>query len=101
MTKDILYLDILCRISKRTLHYKFCARHPYGKTPPLPIGHYITGSHNIESIRSFIRVIQEKERAAYQDGFPDPSLIITDYSLAFIMACIKEFCKENLKIYIN
>ena len=37
----------------------------------------------------------------YQDGFSDPRLIITDYSLALIMAFIKEFCKENLKTYIN
>ena len=37
----------------------------------------------------------------YQAGLSDPKLIITDYSLALIMACINKFCKENLKTYIN
>ena len=105
--EDVLYLDATGQLTldlldfKRTLHYMFCVRHPYYKTPPLPIGHYITGSHNIESVRSFIRVIQEKERVVYQDGLSDPRLITTGYSVALIMACIKEFCKENLKTYIN
>ena len=78
-----------------------CVRHPYGKTPPLPIVQYLSSSHNVESIRSFFMIMQEKEKNLFNGRVATPRLIMTDYSLALILSCLSEFAKESLQQYIN
>ena len=68
---DIIYIDATGRITlyskdyKRILLYTLCVRYPYGKTLPLPIAQYLWSSHNVESIRSFFMILQEKEKIVF------------------------------------
>ena len=102
---DIAYIDATGRVTleskdyKRILLYMLCVRHPYGKNPPLPIAQYLSSSHNVESIRSFFMIMQEKEKNVFNGRVTTPRLIMTDYSLALILSCLSEFVKENLEDY--
>ena len=104
---DIVYIDATGRVTleskeyKRILLYTLCVRHSYGKTPPLPIAQYLSNSHNVESIRSFYMILQEKEKIVFNGRVATPRLIMTDYSLALILSCLSEFAKESLQQYIN
>ena len=77
---DIVHIDGTGRVTleskdcKRILLYTLCVRHPYGKTPPLPIAQYLSNSHNMESIRSFFTVLQEKEKIVFNGRVATPRL---------------------------
>ena len=96
---DIVYIDATGRVTleskeyKRILLYTLCVTHSYGKTPPLPIAQYLSNSHNVESIRSFYMILQEKEKIVFNGRVATPRLIMTDYSLALILSCLSEFEK--------
>ena len=104
--RDILYFDATGLLTleskeyKRILHYILCVRHPNRKTPSLPIGHFITSSHSVESIKSFLMTLQEKKELVFGVQAM-PRLLLTDYSLALILASLRVFSKETLKQYIN
>ncbi|XP_066911972.1 uncharacterized protein [Clytia hemisphaerica] len=104
--QDIVYLDATGSVTlplkecKRILLYSLCVRHPYGLAPPLPIAQYLSSSHSVPSIRRFLMSLQEKEKLVF-NKISRPSLILVDYSVALIVACVNEFCGESLPEYIN
>ena len=77
---DIVHIDGTGRVTleskdcKRILLYTLCVRHPYVKTPPLAIAQYLSNSHNMESIRSFFTVLQEKEKIVFNGRVATPRL---------------------------
>ena len=64
---DVLYIDATGSVTDklkwlpRVLYYVAVVRHPYGKTPPLPIGEFISSKHDQFAIEEFLRMIHEKE----------------------------------------
>ena len=69
--RDILYFDATggvvekLRQYKRILYYAFCVRHPYGKTPPLPVAEFVSSSHTKDSISRSISMFREKEKLIF------------------------------------
>ena len=104
---DILYIDATGRVTEnvkgcnRILYYVAAIRHPFGKSPPIPIAEYITTSHDQYSIRQFLMAIHEKEYRRNKANIANPWLVMTDYSWAILLACMKEFCYSSLEEYLN
>ena len=104
---DILYIDTTVRVTEnvkgcnRKLHYVAAIRHPFGKSPPIPIAEYITTSHDQYSIRQFLMAIHDKEYRRNKANITNPRLVMIDYSWAIILACMKEFCTSSLEEYLN
>eukprot|EP00112_Aurelia_sp_Birch-Aquarium-sp1_P007867 Seg1859.4 transcript_id=Seg1859.4/GoldUCD/mRNA.D3Y31 product="Histone lysine demethylase PHF8" protein_id=Seg1859.4/GoldUCD/D3Y31 len=105
--RDIIYFDATGSVVrkmpqfKRILYYSLCVRHPYEESPPLPVAEYVSSSHTTESIRRMITTLREKERLIFGGKCVQPALILTDNSLAMIMACLSEFNQETVKQYID
>ncbi len=81
------------------MYYAVVVRHPYGKTPPLPVCEFISSSHDQYAIGT-LRAIHEKEFEKYKHT-TNPRLILMDFSWAIILACVREFCGENIIEYVN
>ena len=45
--------------------------------------------------------IHEKEYRGNEGNITNPRLIITDFSWAIILACMKEFCNNDLREYLD
>ena len=64
---DMLYIDATGTATDRIkryskiLYYVAAIRHPFGKSPPIPVADCITTSHDQISIRYFLMAIHEKE----------------------------------------
>ena len=103
---NIIYIDATGSVTdkikrlNRILYYAVVIRHPYGKTPPLPICEFISSSHDQYAIGTFLRAIHEKEFEKYKHT-TNPRLILMDFSWAIILACVREFCGENIIDYVN
>ncbi len=105
---DILYIDATGSLVrqmknyKRLLYYAAVIRHPYNCGLPMPIAEYITSNHNCFSIRSFLTMIHKKECHKYSSkGLTNPKLILIDFSMALILACLDEFCGESISKYLS
>ena len=104
--KDPLYIDATGTVVedikeyKRILYYCVAVRNPLGGTPPLPVVEYITSNHTVTSIRSPLISLRAKEKDLF--GFNiSPPLIISDFSYALIIPCLMEFCREDVREYLN
>ena len=105
--RDIVYFDatgsVVQKMScyKRILYYALCVRHPFGKTPPLPVAEFISSSHSTESICRGLMLLREKEKQIYSGKFSYPALVLVDNSLAMILACLQAFNNETLPKYVD
>ena len=103
---DVLYIDATGSVTdqakwlSKVLYYAAVVRHPYGRTPPLPVAEFITNKHDQFAIEEFLRMLHEKEYRKYKKT-TNPRMIMTDFSWAIIQACLKVFCSENLSEYLN
>ena len=81
VSRDILYIDatgtVIDKIKGygRLLCYVAAIRHPFGKSPPLPIAEYITTMHDQFSIRQFLMAIHEKEYRKKRHHYQPPSCV--------------------------
>jgi hypothetical protein len=108
---DIVYIDATGKLFSaeglrdrgRLLYYAMVVRHPYAKYPPIPIVEYITSCHTTDSIRVMLRTLKEKEKEVYPNVscYPTPAVVMTDFSMAIINACIREFANENVEDYLT
>ena len=63
----ILYIDANGTVTDRIkgfskiVYYVTAIRHPFGRSPPIPVAEYITNAHDQFSIRQFLMGIHEKE----------------------------------------
>eukprot|EP00112_Aurelia_sp_Birch-Aquarium-sp1_P016905 Seg387.10 transcript_id=Seg387.10/GoldUCD/mRNA.D3Y31 product="hypothetical protein" protein_id=Seg387.10/GoldUCD/D3Y31 len=105
--RDILYLDATGTVVKqlksfkRILFYSLCVRHPYGKSPPLPVTKFLSSSHRKEAISRSLSLLREKEKMIFNGNSSQPALIMVDNSYAIILACLHEFNNETLQQYID
>ena len=103
---DVLYIDATGSVTdqakwlSRVLYYVAVVRHPYGRTPPLPVAEFITNKHDQFAIEEFLRMLHEKEYRKYKQT-TNPRMVMTDFSWAIIQACLKVFCNETLTEYLN
>ena len=85
---------------KKILYYAAVTQHPHRDSPPLPVAEYITTKQDQYLIRQFLGTIHEQECIKYNNGnVRNPKLIMHDYSMAIIQACLNEFCNENMRDY--
>jgi hypothetical protein len=108
---DIVYIDATGKLFSaeglrdrgRLLYYAMVVRHPYAKYPPIPIVEYITSCHTTDSIRVMLRTLKEKEKEVYPNVscYPTPAVVMTDFSMAIINACIRECANENVEDYLT
>ena len=98
-----LFSDEGLRNRGRLLYYAMVIRHPYAKYPPIPIVEYITSCHTTDSIRVMFRTLKEKHKEVFPNlpSYPTPALVMTDFSMAIINACIREFTNENVEDYLT
>ena len=103
---DVLYIDATGSVTNqikwlsKVLYYVAVIRHPYGKTPPLPIADYVTNKHDQFSIGDFLKMIHEREYRKYGET-TNPRMVMTDFSWAIILACLKQFCNESITDYLD
>ena len=83
------------------IHYAMVVRHPYAKYPPVPIVEYIMSCHTTDSIRVMLRTLKEKEVYPNVSCYPTPAVVMIDFSMAIIKACIREFTNENVEDYLT
>eukprot|EP00794_Sanderia_malayensis_P004195 gene4195-4754_t len=106
-SQDILYFDATGSVVqklvsyKRILYYTLCVRHPFGKTPPLPILEFLSSAHTTEAIGQCLLSLKEKEKEIFNNRISQPALILVDNSLAMITACLIVFNNESMKTYID
>lgn len=105
---DILFIDATgsmvrqLKNFKKILYYAAIIRHPFDCGPPMPVAEYITSNQDPFSIRRFLNMIQEKECHKYGTrGKTNPKLILLDFSMALIQACLDEFCAEEFNEYLD
>ena len=104
---DCVYIDATGSLVEKLpsyskiLLYQLSVRHPYGKAPPMPVAEYLTSSHSMTSIQSFLAKFREMERSIKSGKNACPKLFVTDQSLAIILAILKEFCNESLEDYME
>ena len=107
VTRDILYIDATGNVVekipgfKRILLYTLALRHPYSNLVALPVAQYVTSSHTVTSIASFLMKFREVEKVVKNGVNVTPKLIMTDQSLAIIKACLKEFTGESMNDFMN
>ena len=103
---DVLYIDATDSVTEqaqwlsKVLYYVAVVRHPFGKTPPLPVAEFISNKHDQFAIEEFLRMLHEKEYRKYKET-SNPRMVMTDMSWAIIHACLKVFCNENITEYLN
>eukprot|EP00794_Sanderia_malayensis_P018338 gene18338-20181_t len=106
-SQDILYFDATGSVAqklvsyKRILYYTLCMRHPFGKTPPLPIVEFLSSAHTTEAIGQCLLSLKEKEKEIFSNRVTQPALVLVDNSLAMITACLIVFNNESMKTYID
>ena len=73
--------------------------HLYPKYTPIPIVEYITSHHTTDLISLMLRTLKEKEKEVFPNlsSYATLALVVTDFSMAIIIACIREFTNETLK----
>ena len=77
-------------------------QHPYNNCPQLPIAEYVTTNHDQFSIGGFLNALCEMESLKYGNkNSKEPSLILLDYSIAIINACLAKFCHQTMTEYID
>ncbi|CAB3979111.1 kDa in NOF-FB transposable element [Paramuricea clavata] len=108
---DTVYIDATGKLFSdeglhergRLLYYAMVMRHPYPKFPPIPIVEYITSVHTIDSIRLMLRTLKEKEKEVFPNLslYTTPALVMADFNMAIINACVREFTGETVQEYLT
>ena len=104
ITNDVLYIDATGSVTNqikwisKVFYYVAVIRHPYGKT--LPIAEYVTNKHDQFSIGDFLKMIHEREYRKHGETM-NQRMVMTDFSWAIILACLKQFCNESITEYLN
>ena len=70
-------------------------RNPYPQNTPIPIVEYISSRHTAEFIGLMIRKLKEKEKDIFGCRVVTPALIMSDFSMAIIIASLREFNSES------
>ena len=103
---DIVYIDATGNLFanekkyNRLLYYAMVLRNPFALNSPTPIVEYITSRHTADSIGLMIRTLKEQEREIFAKGVI-PALVMSDFSMAIINACLWEFNNESLEDYFG
>ena len=100
--RDIVYLDATGRLflqpkgCNRALYYALVVRHPRKNSPPIPVAECMSTTHSVYSIRLFLLKFKECHGKIFEKKrLPSPKVIM-DYSLALIIASVKEFNGESI-----
>ena len=78
----------------RLFYYAMVLQNPYPQNTPIPIVEYISSCHTAESIRLMICKLKEKEKDIFGCRVVTPALIMSDFSIAIIIASLREFNKS-------
>jgi hypothetical protein len=105
---DILYIDATGGIIKsskknltfnsRCLTYKLVVRNPVERQPSLTVSELVSCSHYIEAIETWLKEFLRNERQIFKKN-NIPCLIMTDFSLAIIIAVCHSFGNESFGSY--
>ena len=105
--QDIIYIDATGKLFAnehnypRLLYYAMVLRNPYQLNAPVPISELISSRHTAESIGLMIRKLKEKEKDVFESKGAVPSLVMSDFSMAIIIACLKEFNNESYDEFLE
>ncbi len=105
--RDIIYIDATGNLFaketpyNRLLYYAMILRSPYPKNTPIPIVEYISSRHTAESIGLMIRKLKEKEKETFGCKEVTPALIMSDFSMAIIIASLREFNNESPEEFLE
>ena len=103
---DIIYIDATGNLfanekkHKRLLYYAMVLRNPFAHNSPVPIVEYITSRHTTDSIGLMIRKLKEREKEVFKNAVT-PVLVISDFGMAIINACLREFNNKSLEEYFE
>ena len=67
---------------------------------PTPIAEYIASDHTADPIRLMIRTLKELQKEIFAKGVT-PALVMSDFTMAIINTCMREFNKELLEDYFE
>ncbi len=83
-------------------YYAMVLPHPFSRGPPIAVTEMIANKHTADLIRRMFQELRYRERLIYKStGNSQPMGIMTDFSLAIIIAAIAEYmvgkaCREDL-----
>jgi hypothetical protein len=103
---DIIYIDATGKLfadklnHTRLLYYAMVLQDPYHLNAPIPISELISSRQAADSTGLMIRKL--KERSKYLGlKVGTPSLLMSDFSMAIIIACLREFNNKSYEEFLE
>ena len=103
---DIIYIDATGKLFAdklnhlRLFYYAMVLRDPYHLNAPIPISELISSRQTADSTGLMIRKL--KERSKYLGlKVATPSLLMSDFSMAIIIACLREFNNKSYEEFLE
>ena len=105
--QDIIYIDATGKLfadlpnHPRLLYYAMVLRNLFNLNAPIPISELISSRHTADSIGLMIRKVKERENQVFKSKNVLPALVMSDFSMAIIIACLREFNNETYEEFLE